>query len=174
MSFNQTRWSTRWSISTFLPFAEPPLAIQNRRLRPRSVSMLSITRQLAMNKNQSPLPLPFPDGKGKTSCHSRQLLSGIHLSPFSCRHVHENIFPSITRQLKTSFRFNALRFFSQIFRAICQLPIPRRNTSANSSGLDQCDTVDIGSIRRKSSSPQTLAVSSNRETKCSASGPAAR
>ena len=121
MSFNQTRGSTRWSISTFLPFAEPPLAIQNRRLRPRSVSMLSIIRQLAMNESQSPLTLPFPDGKGKTSCHSRRLLSGIHLSPFSCRHVHENILPSIARQLKNIFIFNRLRFIVQIFCVICQL-----------------------------------------------------
>ena len=48
------------------------------------------------------------------------------------------------------------------------------NTAANSSGRDQRDTADNGSTRRKSSSPQTSAVSSNSETNVSASGPAAR
>ena len=47
-------------------------------------------------------------------------------------------------------------------------------TAANSSGRDQRDTVDSGSTRRKSSSTQTSAVSSNSDTKVSASGPATR
>ena len=45
------------------------------------------------------------------------------LSPFSCRHVHENILPSITHQLKNIFIFNGLRFFIWIVHAICQLPM---------------------------------------------------
>ena len=46
--------------------------------------------------------------------------------------------------------------------------------SANSSGRDQRQTVDSGSTSRKSSSVQTSAVSSNSDTKVSASGPATR
>ena len=48
------------------------------------------------------------------------------------------------------------------------------NTAANSSGRDQRDTADNGSTSRKSSSPQTSAVSSNSETNVRASGPATR
>ena len=48
------------------------------------------------------------------------------------------------------------------------------STAANSSGRDQRANVDNGSTNRKSSSVQTSAVSSNRETKVSASGPATR
>ena len=48
------------------------------------------------------------------------------------------------------------------------------NRAANSSGRDQRDTVDNDSTRPKSSSAQTSAVSSNSETKVSASGPDAR
>ena len=48
------------------------------------------------------------------------------------------------------------------------------STAASSSGRDQRDTMDSGSTNRKSSSAHTSAVSSNSETKVSASGPAAR
>ena len=55
-------------------------------------------------------------------------------------------------------------------RAVLVTLAPLR-TAASSSGRDQRDTMDSGSTNRKSSSAHTSAVSSNSETKVSASEP---
>ena len=66
----------------------------------------------------------------------------------------------------------AFSFYSPkkfVYAALCCT-----KTFLNSSGLDQYDTVDSCSINRKFSDVQTSEVSSKRETKCKASGPAAK
>ena len=122
-----------------------------------------------------------------TSCLPRQLIS-----PLSrVRHARRVGPPSDSASASAASGWVARKNAASCTRStqftviVVELPPfhtpPRRacraaplRTATSSSGRDQHDTMDSDSTSRKSSSAHISTVSSNSETKVSASGPAAR